>query len=66
VRERNRPAPATAPKRVELYDVQNVTASVKVTAFWGTDYLLLGKYDGKWMISSVLWQNAPKPAPTNE
>jgi hypothetical protein len=45
---------------VEVYDVQNQTASAKLTAFWGTDYLLLGKYDGKWMISSVLWQSPPR------
>jgi len=63
VKQNNRPAPATAPKRVEVYDVQNQTAAVKVTAFWGTDYLLLGKYDGKWMISSVMWQSPPRPAP---
>jgi hypothetical protein len=63
VKANNRQAPATAPKRVEVYDVMNQTASVKVTAFWGTDYLLLGKYNGKWMISSVLWQNPPKSKP---
>jgi hypothetical protein len=57
VKEKNHPAPPTAPKTVEVYDVQNQTASAKLTAFWGTDYLLLGKYDGKWMISSVMWQS---------
>lgn len=57
VKQNNRPAPPTAPKTVEVYDVQNQTASAKLTAFWGTDYLLLGKYDGKWMISSVMWQS---------
>jgi hypothetical protein len=60
VKQNNRQAPATAPKIVDVYEVQNQTASAKVTAFWGTDYLLLGKYDGKWMISSVLWQSPPK------
>jgi hypothetical protein len=63
VRQNNRPAPPTAPKTVEVYDVQNQSASAKLTAFWGTDYLLLGKYDGKWMISSVLWQSPPKAKP---
>ena len=57
VKEKNHPAPPTAPKTVEVYDVQNQTASAKLTAFWGTDYLLLGKYDGRWMISSVMWQS---------
>ncbi len=56
---RNRP-PADAPRRVELFDVQDQTASVKVTAWWGTDYLLLGKENGRWMITHVLWQSAPR------
>jgi hypothetical protein len=64
VKQKNHQAPATAPKGVELFEVQNQTASAKVTAFWGTDYLLLGKYDGKWMISSVMWQSPPKPVPS--
>ena len=57
VKQNNRQAPPTAAKVVEVYDVQDQTASAKLTAFWGTDYLLLGKYDGKWMISSVMWQS---------
>ena len=59
VRERGNRAPASAPKDVALFDVQDQTASAKLTASWGTDYLLLGKYDGKWMISHVLWQSPP-------
>lgn len=52
--------PANAPKDVELLDVADQIAAVKVTAYWGIDYLLMGKYDGKWMISHVLWQSPPK------
>ena len=63
VRARNRQAPPTARKEVVVYDVQNQTASAKLTAAWGTDYLLLGKYDGRWMISSVLWQSPPRRVP---
>ena len=59
-RANNRTTPATAPKKVELLDVLDQTAAAKVTAWWGTDYLLLGKYEGKWMISHVLWQS-PQP-----
>ena len=62
VKARNRPAPATAPKTIQIFDVQDRTASAKLTAFWGTDYLLLGKYDGRWKVSHVLWQSPP-PAP---
>jgi hypothetical protein len=56
VKARGRPAPADAPKRIEVYDVLDQTASAKLTAWWGTDYLLLAKVDGRWMIRQVLWQ----------
>ena len=57
IKERNQPAPADAPKQVEIFDIQDQTASAKLTAWWGTDYLLLAKYDGRWMILHVLWQS---------
>jgi hypothetical protein len=60
VRENNRQAPATAPKVIELFEVQDQTAAAKLTASWGTDYLLLGKFDGTWMITSVIWQSLPR------
>jgi hypothetical protein len=60
VRANNRFAPATAPKQIEIYDVLDQTASAKLTASWGVDYLLLAKFDGKWMITHVLWQTPPK------
>jgi len=59
VRERKRFAPADAPKVIDVYDVSDQTASAKLTAFWGIDYLLLAKYDGRWMITHVLWQTPP-------
>ena len=34
-------APAGAPKEVVIHEVLDQTASAKVTAFWGIDYLLL-------------------------
>jgi hypothetical protein len=63
VRARNQPAPATAPKGVLLLEVLDQTASGKVTAWWGTDYILAGKFDGRWMITHVLWQS-PGPRTT--
>jgi hypothetical protein len=63
VRSRGATTPTTAPKEIELLDVLNQTAAVKVTATWGTDYLLVGKYDGRWMVSSVLWQSKPRVGP---
>jgi len=50
----------TAPKEIAIYDVQDATAVAKLTAFWGTDYFLLSKIDGKWMIMQILWQT-PMP-----
>jgi Putative lumazine-binding len=51
--------PAGAPKEIAIYDVQDQTASAKLTAWWGTDYLLLAKERGRWMIIAVLWQSPP-------
>lgn len=48
-----------APKRVEILDSLDQTAAVKVHAWWGTDYMTLAKYEGKWMIVQVLWQTPP-------
>jgi Putative lumazine-binding len=48
-----------APKDVEIYDVMDQTATVKLTAEWGIDYMHLAKVDGKWMIVNVLWQSHP-------
>lgn len=47
-------------KKVEVLDCQDQTASAKLTAWWGTDYILLAKLQGKWMITHVLWQSPPK------
>jgi len=50
---------ANAPKKITVFDVQDQTASAKLVAQWGTDYLHLAKYDGKWKIINVLWQSQP-------
>ena len=52
--------PKDAPKEVVVYDVADQTASAKVTAVWGIDYMHLAKYDGKWKIINILWQSPPK------
>jgi hypothetical protein len=52
--------PKGAPKRITVYDVQDQTASAKLVAHWGTDYLLLAKQDGRWVITHVLWQSPPR------
>lgn len=55
---KNFPKPGV-PKEVEVLDVMNHIASVKVTAWWGVDYILLSKSSGKWMIEQVLWAGIP-------
>ena len=62
VREGRNRTPPDAPKTIALLDVQDQTASAKLTAWWGTDYLLLGKENGRWMITHVLWQSTPVAA----
>ena len=62
VREGRTRTPADAPKEVRIFEVQDQTAAGKVTAWWGIDYILLAKYDGRWMISHVLWQSPPRTA----
>ena len=60
VKKRNNPSAADKHvKKIEVLDQQDQTAAAKLTAWWGTDYLLLGKINGKWMITHVLWQSAP-------
>ncbi len=53
--------PQWAPKEIEIFDVQEKTASAKLKAIWGIDYMLLKKSISGWTISNVLWQSyAPK------
>ena len=59
---KNGRVPKDAPKEVVVYEVSDQTASAKVTASWGIDYLHLAKYDGKWKIINILWQSPPKTA----
>jgi len=50
-------APKDAVKQIEILDAQDKIACVKLTLYWGVDYLLMAKNDGKWMINKVLWQS---------
>jgi hypothetical protein len=59
VSKRKNPNVDQLPKKVEVLDFQDQTASAKLTAWWGTDYILLAKQNGKWMITHVLWQSPP-------
>ena len=56
VKEKGKFPSDDAPKKVELYEVQDKTACGKITAWWGTDYVLLAKLEGDWKITHVTWQ----------
>lgn len=45
----------SAKREVEILDIQNKLASVKVISEKFIDYLHLTKIDDKWMIVNVLW-----------
>jgi len=45
-----------APKKVEVLHMMNTIAAAKVTAWWGSDYILLSKQNDKWMIEQVIWE----------
>lgn len=51
--------PRKAPKQVSILDVLDQTATAKLVAHWGVDYMHLARYDGQWKIVHVLWQSAP-------
>ena len=44
---------------VKVLDVLDVTASAKLSAKWGIDYMHLAKTDGRWRIVQILWQSPP-------
>jgi hypothetical protein len=52
--------PKDAPKEIVIYEVLDQTATVKLTAVWGIDYMHLAKFDGQWKIVNVMWQSHPK------
>ncbi len=45
-----------APKKVEVLDFNTKIALVKISAWWGVDYMLLSNNDGKWTIGQVIWE----------
>jgi hypothetical protein len=58
-RDPRRVDPETAVKEVVVFDVLDKTASAKVVAHWGVDYMHLAKVDGRWLIRNILWQSPP-------
>lgn len=50
----------TASKEIEILDILDQIAVVKLSAEWGVDYLNLAKKEGRWMIVKVIWQTYPE------
>ena len=49
-----------APKQVTVLEVLDKTASAKIVAQWGIDYMHLAKYDDGWKILNIVWQSHPQ------
>jgi len=49
-----------SPKKIDIYEVNDKTASGKLTAQWGIDFMHLSKVDGQWKIMNIMWQSKPK------
>jgi hypothetical protein len=45
---------------IPIYEILDITATAKLTAVWGIDYMHLVKIEDKWYILNVLWQSTPK------
>ncbi|HVS16954.1 MAG TPA: nuclear transport factor 2 family protein [Planctomycetota bacterium] len=52
--------PPPGPKEVEVLDLLDQTALVKLTGAWGIDYMQLARDGEAWRIRHVLWQTAPE------
>jgi len=49
--------PDTTAHEVVVFEVMEKTASARITAHWGVDYMHLAKVDGQWRIRNILWQS---------
>ena len=49
-----------SPKEIVIYEVNDKTATGKLTAEWGIDLFHLSKVNGQWKIMHIIWQSAPK------
>ena len=56
---RNLP-PEGAPREVEVLHEMDQVAVVKVTGYWGIDYVQMAVIDGRWQIKHVIWQSEPR------
>ena len=52
-------------KGVTVLDIFGNAASAKIIASGWVDYLHLAKWNGRWVIVNVLWENKPAPPPSS-
>lgn len=57
--EKKFPKPGTV-REVEVLGVMNKIGAIKITAWWGVDYMLVSKRDDGWKIEQVLWASLAK------
>lgn len=50
----------SSPQKVEVLEVSDKIAVVKVTAVWGIDYLNMVNTAEGWKIINIVWQSKPK------
>ncbi len=53
--------PPDSPKKVELLDVQDQTAALKLTGAWGIDYMHVARFGKAWQTIHIAWQSHPLP-----
>ena len=51
--------PSAAKREVKILDKLDQTATVRLDAEWGIDFIHLAKSGDKWMIMNVIWQTYP-------
>ena len=49
-----------SPRQVEILEISDKIAVVKVTAEWGIDYLNMVKTNEGWKSINIVWQSPPK------
>lgn len=55
-----KPGEKLPPYEIEVLEVMDAIACVRVSAFWGIDLMNLIKQDGEWKILQVVWQTHPR------
>jgi Putative lumazine-binding len=51
--------PADQRRDVQILDIYEGAASVRVTASSWVDYMHMARWNGRWVIVNVLWENEP-------